>query len=132
MNQAVQIPQVMAEALGTGLFVSLCTISALPSPMALGPSGSPTDAFVAVTGLIDIRCMKSVVLVVLSSPAAYETKSTSRELTSNDWHVLLESYYPTITTLMRATIDDVVYDIVGVDQDSQSQMTRLRVRLASI
>ena len=122
----------MEAALATGLFVSLCTITALPTPVTLGPSGWPTAAYVAVTGLVDIRCMKAVVAQDIGSPLAYEKKAQGDSITSNDWHVLLETYYPTITTAMRAIIDGVTFDIVGVDNDSQFSMTRIRVRQASL
>ncbi len=122
------INQVMTAALATGLFVSRCTITRLPSPMTVGPSGSPTAAYVPVTALTAIRCMMAVTAVMLASPTVNEVKSEASQITSNDWHCLLETYYPTIETVDRAIVDGILYDIVGIDHDSQFQMTRLRLR----
>ncbi len=131
MNQALGIADVMTEALATGLFVSLCTISALPTPITLGPSGSPDAAYVAVPALTGIRCMIAV-LYPMRSPESAERKARETQMTENDWHVLLEANYPTIDTSMRATVDGILYDITNVDQDSQSQMTRLQCRLVTM
>lgn len=131
MNQGLGIADVMPAALATGLFVSLCTITELPTPVVLGPSGSPTAAYVAVSGLTGLRAMKAPINP-FQSPRVDETKSTGDQLTEQDEHVLLESYYPTITTANRADIDGTTYDIVTVEGDSQGQMTRMRVRLANI
>lgn len=122
----------MAQAVATGLFDSTCTIKALPSPLTLGPSGSPIAEYATVSGLSNIACMKAVPAVALASPDVAEMKSEARQTTTNDWHVLLDSYYPTITTAMRAVVDGDTFDIVNVDNDSQFKMTRLRLREVSI
>ncbi len=43
--------------------------------------------------------------------------------------VSLASYQDTITVVMRVLIDGVYYDIVAVEHDGNSEMTRLRVQV---
>jgi hypothetical protein len=127
MQQGITIADVMPMAIDTGLFVSLCTIQQ-PSGV-LGSSGYPDGAWVIVAGLVDIACMAAP--VGLAHVHATEVKG-AEVLGLQPKHVLLDSYYPTIVSKWRAVIDGVAHDIVGVEHDSQYQMTRMEVRLASI
>jgi hypothetical protein len=126
VNQSLtlELDGIMAAALATGLFVSSCTITELPSPITLGPSGAPTDAYVNVTGMVGIQCMKAP-LMVNNLKMDDETRRVEHILTEADEHVLLASYYPLITTKNRAVIDGVDYIIMAVEHDSQGKMTRL-------
>jgi len=47
-------------------------------------------------------------------------------------HCLLNDYYPAITADLWALVDGVTYDILGVEHDSQKQMTRLQLQLVTV
>lgn len=128
MIQANSITSVMQAALATGLFVSTCDIKA-PSGV-FNASGAPDGNYSNVAGLTGIRCMRapqSDIRII-----ATEMNSLSEILSVNESRVLLDAYYPAILPSYQAVVDGVAYDIKGVEHDSQSQMTRLRVELASL
>ena len=137
MNQTANIQAsiagVMPAALRTGLFVSLCTITQPDGN--LGPSGQPSGTFVNVPGLVSIPCMDAVPSD--SRVQAIEAKALQEILSKGFRHVLLNGYYPEaspdgqIPTGWRATVDSVVYDILGVEHDSQNQMTRLYLQIVT-
>lgn len=143
------IAEVMPSAVETGLFVSLFTAQQPTGDM--GPSGAPTGAVTNVTGLINIACTAPPESDM--SIQATETKALGDITASELHHVLLDSYYPALdngwrgdeangTGAYQALISDndgsgnpinaVVYDILGVESDSQRQMTRVRVRLSTV
>jgi hypothetical protein len=126
MNQGLgyEIAAVMPEALATGLFVSLATIQQ-PSG-SFDSAGYPVGTWITV--LSDIPCM---ITPVTERVQAMEIKSIADTLAVSPRHVLLNALYPSIITAWRAVVDGEVLDILGVDHDSQSQMTRLEVRSAS-
>lgn len=133
MNQSLAtfgIEDVMPAALATGLFVSLCTIQEPSGTMTA--DGTPDNTFVDIDGLVDIRCMLAPTSI--SNISATEAKSERSIESFNSGHVLLESYYPTIgpNSQWRAVIDGVAYDILGAENDSQSQMTRLLVQVVTV
>lgn len=130
---AYDIEQVMPEAIATGLFDSLATIQAPDG--SFGASGAPSGNYVDVSGLVAIACIDAP-----PSDAriqATEAKSLADQLSLNMRHVLLSGYYPTIETDWRAVITKsdgttvVIYDIMGAESDSQTQMTRLEVRIVT-
>jgi len=45
---------------------------------------------------------------------------------------VLAGEYLAVTPVHRAVIDGTVYDISGVEHDSHSAMTRLRLRIVSV
>lgn len=125
MNQtlitAADLDGVMAAALATGLLSSLCTIQ---QPDGLfGPSGAPSGTYADVSGLVGIRCQAAPIGVLSGTEQRIPPEILSRQPT----HVLLESYYPQITTKMIAIVDSIRYDISAVEHDSQGRMTRLLV-----
>lgn len=136
MNQglAYEISAVMPAAILTGLFVSLCTISAPDGN--LGPSGAPSNAFVIVPSLVDIPCMDSVPSI--TRVQATETKELEDIMAKGYRHILLNGYYPEaspdgqIPTSWIATVDGVTYDILGVEHDSQNTQTRLELELVTL
>lgn len=126
---SIDVSGVMASALATGLFVSLCTIQT-PSTAVVG-AGQRAISWSNLTGHVAIRCM--------APPMGTENKIDSSERKGlghisdyNDLHVLLEGYYPLIQARYRAVIDGTAYDITAAESDSQGQMTRLAVRKASL
>ena len=135
MNQdiiSISIAGVMPAVRATGLLVSLFTAQAPTG--ALDASGVPTGAFADVAGLVNIACTappKSEAKIV-----ANETKQRFQIGSLEVKHVLLDAYYPTLDAGWRAgwrcLIDGTVYDIDGVEHDSQGQMSRVAVRLGSV
>lgn len=123
---------VMPQARATGLFVSLCTLQQ-PDGILIG-AGQPSGVYTDVTGLVDIPCM--------AAPTGDSRITSSEEKTLDDtqvfspMHVLLDDYYPSISQGVvdgwRAVIDDVNYDLLGSENDSQAKMTRLIVRMSGV
>ena len=128
----------MVEAIDTGLFVSLCTLQTPSGTFTL--SGAPDGLYNNVAGLVNIPC-------TAPPPAESRVQATTvrdlAEITASELHhVLLAGYYPSVdlgwrgegadaTGPWRALIDGWAYEIMGVESDSQSQMTRLMVKLTT-
>lgn len=142
MNQAaiaLAIRGVMPAALATGLFVSLFTAQQ-PVPTQ-GANGAIAFDYVDVAGLIAIPCMSSP-----ESPGSIQATEVRalEEITAAELHhVVLNGYYPALDAGWRgenadgkgawiALIDGFRYEISGVESDSQSQMTRVQVKLATV
>jgi hypothetical protein len=134
MNQdlAYEFSAVMPAAIATGAFVSLCTIQAPDG--TIGPSGQPSGNFTNTAGLVNIPCMDAPVSE--NRIQATETRSFAEIMSKGYRHVLLNGYYPTIDfgqrTGARAVVDGVNYTILGVESDSQNQMTRLHLELSTV
>jgi len=134
MNQSLsyEVAGVMPLALATGLFVSLCTLQS-PST-SINPDGTPVNSYSNVSGLVDIPCMDAV----LSDAAiqATESKTLQEILAKTFRHVLLNGYYPTVLDGVgagwQAVVDGVAYDLLGAEPDSQSQMIRLKLQIATV
>src|SRR5262249_27749657 len=125
------VEDVMPQAVATGLFDSLCTIQKLDG--SINFSGQMNAIWITVfDSILCIQDPSSVARIV-----ATEKKSVDDVESFNMRHVLLNGYYPTITTDMRAVVvtadgfTTIYYDILGVESDSQAQMTRLEVRTAT-
>ena len=142
MNQAaitLAIQGVMPAALATGLFVSSFTAQE-PRPTQEA-NGAISFDYVNVSGLENIACTAPPESP--SSITATEVRALEEITASELHHVLLNGYYPTLDAGWRgenadgkgawiALIDGTQYEISGVESDSQSQMTRVRVKLASV
>ncbi len=130
-----EIAQVMTEAVNTGLFVSLCTIA--QPDVNPGYGGAQTGNFTNVPGLVNIPCMDSVPSP--GSITATESKTLQEIMSLGVRHVLLNGYYPQVTTpdgqiptAWRATVDGVNYDLIGVEHDSQNTQTRLHLHIVTV
>ena len=142
MNQdaiTLAIQGVMPAAVATGLFVSLFTARE-PVP-TIGPTGAMEFDYVNVSGLVNIPCMAPPPSP--SSIQATEVRSLEDITAAEIHHVLLSGYFPQLDAGWRgenpdgkgawiALIDGFNYEIMGVESDSQSQMTRVRVKLATV
>jgi hypothetical protein len=129
----------MPLALATGLFVSLATIQA-PDGLS-GPSGAASNTYVNVNPpLVDIPCMDAPTSDVKIQA---NTVEQLQELESYELrHVLLNGWYPQLENGVgngwRCVITDSVsglvnnFQIMGAEADSQNQMTRLELKLATI
>lgn len=133
MNQsiAVDIARVMPEVAASGLLTSLCTITVPPGDLDAGGAPDPAAPYTDLTGHVDIPCTAAA-LSSGDSVQPTEVKTLSEILAKNMLHVLLGGYYPTIIADYRAVVDGIVYDIVGVENDSQGVQTRLALELATV
>ncbi len=139
----IELAQVMPTAVESGLFeTTLCTVQ-LPSGN-IGPSGAPDGTFVDLTGVVGIKCM--------SAPPsnariqATDVKSLEEIMNIGLRHCLLSGYFPQIVAAVGAgaraalttydpngtLVDTVDYDILGAEADSQTRMTRMELKFASI
>ena len=129
---AYDIEAVMQETVLSDLFVSLCSIQAPSENQTAG--GEPDGQYVPVAGLQDIPCTSGPLSQIRIS--ANEVKSLEEIMALAPRHVLLNTYYPQIEAGWRdgwqAVVDGMVYDIMGAESDSQGQMTRLSVRVATV
>ena len=142
MNQAFisnAIQGVMPAAIATGLFVSLFTAQE-PRPTQ-GPNGAIEFDYVNVAGLIGIACTAPPEST--GSIVATEMRELEEIRASETHHVLLDAWYPRLDQGWRgenadgkgawiALIDGVQYEIAGVESDSQSVMTRVTCKLATL
>ena len=144
MNQdAIQlaIAGVMPAAILTGCFVSLFTAQE-PVPTR-GPTGAIAFNYVNVSDstLINVPCTAPPPST--NNITATEMRALEEITASEVHHVLLNGYYPQLDAGWRgenadghgawiALIDGFQYEISGVESDSQKQMTRLTVKLATV
>lgn len=139
MRQGIldDVSAVMKLAVDTGLFVSLCSISA-PSG-TLTASGAPDGLYVAVTGLQRIPCMDAPEAVDRYTITSTEARAVAQVESEERRHILLNRYYSLLSPATNwgaiswtATVDGVIYDIRAAEQDSQKQMTRLSLKRATV
>src|SRR3974390_591549 len=136
MNQSLlyELNQVMPDSIETGLFSSLFTAQAPDGAQLAG--GAPSGIYGNVAGLVNIPCMAPPPST--ARVQATEVKALTEITSSELHHVLLDDWYPALdagwrgddvsgTGGWRCVIDGTVYDILGVESDSQSQMTRVSV-----
>jgi len=129
----------MPAAIATGLFVSLFT--AMEPVPTIGPTGAVEFDYTPVSGLTNIPCTAPPPSTIRLQ--ATEVRALEDITASELHHVLLNSFYPQLDAGWRgensdgkgawiAQIDGFNYEIAGVESDSQSQMTRVRVKLATL
>jgi hypothetical protein len=132
---SAEVQQVMPLAVGAGTFVSLCTIQK-QTGAKLGAGQPDPTAYANVAGLVNIPCMDAVPST--ARVQATEVKELTDILSKGLRHVLLNGYYPESTpdgqipSNWRAIVDGVIYDILGVEHDSQNQQTRLMLQLVTL
>lgn len=137
MNQGINydLAAVMPAAIESGLFVSLCSI--LVPDGEFGDSGAPSGNYVVLmvgspaVSLEDIPCTAPP-LMTGGKVTPTEVKELKEILSDVPLHVLLSGYCPEIASTYRAVVDGINYEIMGVEHDSQSLMTRLAVRELTI
>ncbi len=121
----------MPSVRATGLQRSLVTFQTRPID---SNTGYPSATLVDVAGLVNIVCQ-------FGPDADMGVAATSDrrqpQITDTNLHRLeLDSYYPTVNGVWRdggvATINARAYQIVGVEHDSQLQVTRCKLRLVTI
>jgi hypothetical protein len=141
MNQELvyELISVMPAASLTGLLVETCTIQrSTGSYNAAGQPDLTASGFANLPGFVNIPCISAV-----PSPTkiqATEVKDLEAILAKQFRHVMLNGFYPGIEpgdqALITVTVSGVGttvrYDILGAEDDSQSQQTRLELELSTI
>lgn len=137
------VANVMPLANASGLFVSLFT--AQEPDGVFGQTGAPSGSYVDVAGLVDIPCTAPP--ETQGSIQATEVRALEEITSSELHHVLLNGYYPTLDQGWRGELADATgawicqitwkgepyaYNIMGVESDSQSTQTRVKVKLATV
>lgn len=122
----------MPAAFSTGLFVSLCTIT-VPSTTQ-GPTGNPVGTYTPLPEAVNIPCMDAP-----PSPArinATEIRDVAEIMAKGMRHVLLNQCFLDAPNWAGAgylaTVDGVVYELLGAENDSQTTQTRLDLQLATV
>lgn len=114
-----------------GEFISVCTVQVCTNtPDATTGQIDLTDTgFASIPGVVNIACKRA--------PQSYSrilaTQIVNTQISEgvNFFHVLLDGYFPQIPEAlasngqMRAVIDGVVHQLLGVESDSQKIMTRI-------
>jgi hypothetical protein len=135
MNQGIQdsIDAVMPALLASGLLTSLCTILVPPDSTTNDAGGAPDPSvpYTQLSGHVDIPCTAPP-LAIGDKVQPQEKKQLAEIYAGNMLHVLLGGYFPTIRQDYRALIDGTQYDIIGTENDSQHQMTRLAVQVVTV
>lgn len=137
---APDFPQVMTEMTATGFFAR-ATATIQNYNRTKDADGAPGyTPPVNAAGLINIPCMQAVLSA--SSIQATEVKALAEIMSKQLRHVLLSGYYPQITTdqwvvinilnLDGSTALSVTMDILGVESDSQTVMTRLKMQAVTV
>lgn len=138
MNQGIQFDLDRVMSLATdpdlGLFDSRASFN---EPSGAFSVGAPTGAYVPVAGLQSIPCIKAAQSML--RVGGTEMKSLPEIETIQPWHTLLDAYYPALDghTEYQCTVTDpgnimTTYDVLAVEKDSQSLMTRLTLRLVTL
>ena len=134
---------VVAEVVDTGLLVSLFT--ARQPDGLFGPTGAPSGNYADVPGLTDLACMAAPPST--GSIQATETRALE-EITASELHdVWLPGWYSALDAGWRGENANGTgawicriqwmgewfsYTIMGVESDSQTQTTRVKVKLATL
>jgi len=135
MNQSLsyELDGIMPAVIATGLLVSMFTAQ-MPSS-DLGGTGAPDGTYANVLGLVNIACTAPPYNFSDTSIRADEMKAIPEIAATGPLHVLLDANYPLLNAGWRGgwrcLIDGTNYDILGVESDSQSKMTRVSVRLVT-
>ena len=133
---AEQFAEVLQEVVALGL-MALATCTIQQPNLTQDSDGAPLSyPPTNVAGLIDIPCMQAV----LSAGAiqATEVKDLAEIMNKNLKHVLLNGWYPQILSTQWALINildasgnvlfSITMDILGVESDSQTSQTRLKLQ----
>lgn len=115
-----------------GLFDSTCEIYAQDGQFAVG---APSYNFSVL--VLTAACMKAAPSAIRIGGS--EVKALTEIESIQPWHALLDAYYPQLDgqTQYQAQITDannntLAFDVLAVEHDSQSQMTRLSLRLVTL
>ena len=113
----------------TDFFPSFCTIEVATSTTT--DSGHVTKRWAAAPDMAgvsvsDIRCNVKPI-------RASEARTADLVVTNNGFRIGLLGFYPLITTTHRAVVDNAnIYNILGVEHDSQHLLTTLTAELVTV
>src|SRR5262245_30048248 len=136
MNQdliARAIQAVMPAVRESGLLVSLATFQL---PDGLTDGGFVSSNYADIAGLVDIPCMVAPFGTSDTISNTNEQKGQEEQESKREFHAILDNYYPAAETAWRdgarIVIDGNPWDVIGVEFDSQHQMTRVRISNTTI
>ena len=122
------IQGVMPIARATGLFISIITFQ---EPTGYTSTGEPSGNYTDIAGLVNLKCMDAPENVTFKI-AANESHNDPEIVSDAPRHVLLDRYYAVLSPATdwgdvgwRAIMDGIIYDVQGVENDSQLQMNRV-------
>jgi hypothetical protein len=108
----------------------LCTIKARSGVVSSLGQVSMQN-YVPIASLTDLECTIAAQQPsapnqgdVVRTPIQFDTKTL--------YHILIYGYYPQIIQANLANVNGIDYQIMAVESDSQSQMTRLAARVWSL
>lgn len=142
MDQSIfsDFPQLMTEMQAVGFFArATCTIQNYVQTQDSdgAPQYTPPTN---VVGLINIPCMQAVLSA--SAIQATEVKALAEIMSKQLKHVLLDGYYPAINADQWAQVNilnldgslafSITMDILGVESNSQTSMTRLKLQMVEL
>ena len=144
---AAAIQNVVPSAVRAGTYNNLCTFAA--PDQAFTPAGAPSGEYVPIVGLENLECMSSV--PSMARIQATEVRALAEITASELHHVAIPGYYPQIDDGWRGDgvppgqwvvivgdnvggvlTDGYQYQIMGVEFDSQNQMTRVQIKLGTV
>ena len=138
IGQILASPMVYANSMQ--LFDSLCTVQqATNTPDSLGQIDLTDTGYADIAGVVNVACMRSPQSV--ERIAATENNGVTISEAMNYFHVLLDGYFPQVpealasTGTLRAIIDGVAHQILGVEPSSQKELalqTRLKVQQVGV
>lgn len=106
----------MLDRLGD-FFPSACTIQ-YPVKTQDPITGEESIIWTDVAGHVDIPCSHG-------PSGGVEVKLPDQTYVTSNYTLALAGSYPTVTEVMRAVVDSVVYDIILVQPDSHGMKTRI-------
>lgn len=111
-------------------WLSSCTIQSVT--VTLSESGQKVPyAASNVAGLVNIQCRMAP--IIDARPTDEEIRTTGLRLEHSKRILKLNGYFPQIVNrAMQAVVDGVTFEIRGVEADSQSFSTRLRLESIKI
>ena len=125
LPQPALLHPLMAQTISTH-FPSRCTIQLTSSGLSASGQIQPAVGIEVLPGHVNIPAR----IAPLSAMRPRDEERRTTGVTSLDQlrAVKLQGYYPSIVPRqMRAVVDEVVYEIIGIEHDSQSFLTRLIV-----
>lgn len=127
-----EMASVMPLATDTGLFTALASFT-MPV-QTQGATGNLTGTQTPINGLQNIPCMNTPESIRIV--ANDEKKSIAHILSGRYRHVLLSACYPILSAAAglgwQCSIDGVLYDLLGAEDDSQQTQTRVRLQLVTL
>ncbi len=112
-------PEMLAR-IQPNFYPSLCTIQ--ESNPVRDTFGQQIPAWANVVDLVDLPCR-------ISPRSTREVRSENQVYVDATHQVALVGYYATIHEGMQAVVDDLAYEIEGVEWDGNQKTTRLFVRI---